>query len=260
MEHHELHQDFLLNSRNQWRQQVQELPDDDPARLPIGFVEIALSIVGLDQPLTTDVLSLAFANSVTGWCPIDIGDTIALPDGFDIWRGDPSNEYVRSFADYDYWHVQQDGRVYIRRGYTEDRESSLNRFNNETAGSILEIGYSIVFVGHMLMLAADISDLCGKNLDVVVTYCFSGLRGRQLDFIDGWSLEGNYECGVDTYCHPPEVRMVRQIRNDLSHVLYELMEPLFTSFVGYGLHKTTTEFFVDNRIFPNAIADSTAEV
>ena len=36
MTYHELHEDFVSNSRNRWRHLVKGLADDDPARLQQG--------------------------------------------------------------------------------------------------------------------------------------------------------------------------------------------------------------------------------
>lgn len=248
MSYKEHHQDFVLNSRSRWRQLVQGLPDDDPARLRAGYGEIAVSIICLNEPISMDTLGLAFANRPRGWGAFSVEDWY-YPDNrreeVERWRGDPDKfSIIRRIARHDYGRIRFDGRLYVRRGLHDE-------FYNHEPGTVFDVTVPICDIGSMLLYAADLADLTGENHDIAVSYSFTGLSGRRLDMSRGFIRLGEFVSEADVYCAPVCVLSTRQIRADLRPRLHELMAPLYAEFNQYPLAQGVVNHYVHQEILGN---------
>ncbi|MDE2775927.1 MAG: hypothetical protein OXI77_08320 [Chloroflexota bacterium] len=241
-----LHQDFVLNSRSRWRELVHGLPEDDPARLKKGFGEIAVSVLGLTQPISDESLENALSNRPRGWHTFSGDDwyyTTEERNQLERWRGDPVRfNLLRAFALYDYGRILYSGNVYRRIGFDE-------RWHRRDPGTVFDLTLPICDVGCMLLYAADMADWCGDNLDVAVSFTYSGLSGRRLDMSRGW-LEhtAEYISELDVYCSQVQCYSVRQIRLDLRRILLGLLTPLYQEFAGFVLRPGLIDHYVHQEI------------
>ncbi|MCY3797351.1 MAG: hypothetical protein OXG84_06070 [Chloroflexi bacterium] len=249
MTYKELHQDFVLNSRSRWRQLVQELPDDDPARLRLGFGEIAFSIIDMAEPITAETLSVALSNRPRGWHTFSTEDWYypnSDREEIERWRGDPERFPVgRMIAKGDYGRIQLSGNVYRRIGYQE-------RWQFHDPGTVFDLTTPICDVGCMLLYAADIADWCGENHDIFFSFNYSGLRGRRLDMSRGWfDHTAIFKSEAEAFCGPMEPLSARIIRLELRRVLLDLLSPLFKEFSGFLLKPSLIDHYVRQEILGN---------
>ena len=163
------------------------------------------------------------------------------------WRGDPDKfAIIRGIARYDYALIPSS-----RVTFTFGRETGKTGIS-ANPGTIFDITIPICDVGCMLLFAADIADSCSDNLDIAVSYSFSGLRGRRLDMSLGW-FERNIDfiSDVDVFCIPVQMFSARQIKTDLRRVLLGLMTPLYSEFTGYVLDRGLIDHYVHQEILGN---------
>lgn len=249
MTYKELHQDFVLNSRNRWRELVQGLPNDDPARLKAGFGEIAVSILGLTHPISDESLGNALTNRPQGWHTFSSDDwyyTTEDRNELERWRGDPVRfNFLRKFGQYDYGRILYSGNVYRRIGFDE-------RWHLHDPGTVFDLTLPICDLGCMLLYAADMADWCGDNLDIVVSFSYSGLSGRRLDMSRGWfEHTAVYKSESDVYPSQVHCYSVRQVRLDLRRILLCLLTPLYKEFAGFVLKPGLVDHYVRQEILGN---------
>lgn len=249
MTYQELHQDFVLNSRTRWRQLVQGLPDDDPARLRLGFSEITFSIIDMAKPITAETLGVALSNRPRGWHTFSTEDWYypnSDHEEIERWRGDPDKfPLSRGMGYNDYGRIQFSGNVYRRIGYQE-------RWQFNESGTVFDLTAPICDIGCMLLYAADIADWSGENHDIALSYNYSGLHDRRLEMSRGWfDPTAVFQSEIDVFCSPVELLSARRIRLDLRRVLADLISPLFKEFSGFTVKPSTIDLYVHQEILGN---------
>lgn len=228
----ELHQSFVQSSRHRWQRIVSELEADDPARLQSGRGEIAFSILGMDEPVSAEAISIALANRPRGSHTLSADDwTYSSSERNEVerWRGDPASfSFTRGIVRYDYARIMFRGSVYRLKGFEEG-------WHGRDPNTVFDVSASFCDVGCMLLYAADLADFCGYNLNIAVSYRYSGLANRRLDMTRGFMPIGDFVSDVDVYCSPIEMFSAREIRLDLQRVLREFTAPLYASFSDFVL-------------------------
>lgn len=175
---------FRYNARKRWEELVITLPDDHPARQPMGFSEQTYALGGLERQPTSRELQRALGEipKSSGWTPFWVpsrgGLRPSIGDGVvECWLGRP--EIDRMFNDpahSDFWQVSREGYAYLHRGYQEDGPDNLE------PGTIFDLTLPIWRTAEVLLHAANLATALGgdRATTVQLTVRYTGLEGREL--------------------------------------------------------------------------------
>jgi len=112
---------YMDSARGRWHQLIENLPIDDPARLPLGHYEIGFELVGVECASVTELRSrLAAAGQIkhTGWGPfVSLTREPLSPKpvqgGIEAWIGNPGVDRPRRDpAHCDFWHAHPAGHLF----------------------------------------------------------------------------------------------------------------------------------------------------
>jgi transcriptional regulator with XRE-family HTH domain len=232
---------FVQAARTRWQQLIADLPDDDPARLPLGHVswDYHFEVEPAPVPLRELPQLLRDVEPLTGWPPFWVPDKKSLRpytrDGFlECWLGGAADRVFIDAGHSDFWRVSPEARAFLRRGYQEDGSDSLQ------PGSIFDLTLPIWRAGELLLHAAHV----GRSLGVPETSslwlrsAYQGLEGRELTHwakpLQRGALSGSRRARTgalaSTVITSPE-----EIAQDLAAVVLRLLQPLYDRFDGYHL-------------------------
>jgi transcriptional regulator with XRE-family HTH domain len=175
---------FVHAARKRWEELVAPLPADHPSRQPLGHVEYAYALEGLDVDLTLSRLRDVFSRlpKTSGWTPfwVPTRDELkpVIRDGLiECWLGRPDTD--RAFNDAahsDFWQVTGELNAFLQRGYQEDGSS------NQDPGTIFDLTLPIWRTAEVLLHASHLVQALEGDPGTVIRYTarYTGLEGREL--------------------------------------------------------------------------------
>jgi hypothetical protein len=227
---------FRVASHGRWSELVEVLPENAPARFPLGHYEMAFSLVGA-QPAASLVelqrrLEQARRVRLTGWSVfLDMITPGWTPypheDFIEAWVGRPI-ERERAHNDpahADFWRASREGRLYTIRGYTEDGYA-----DRVQPGVSIDVTLPIWRVGEGILFAARLAETY-EDVEAIAIECrFTGLNNRFLT-----SLNRERAMFDNRVSHTPEITVTAQatldqVRDNLAEILHQLLTPLYERF------------------------------
>ncbi len=242
---------FCDAGRERWQALVEDLPNDDPARLSNGYYEMGFSLIGANRMNglgdLRENLNHARRIKLTGWTPfLDMGTPEWAPypheNYIEAWVGRPvpGHDGFREPSVCDFWRASQEGDLYTIRGFSEDAPGLF-----VPAGTALDITIPIWRVAEGLLFASRVAEHVGDVEAVAIFIRFTGLEGRSLASFTGFrTVYGEYTS------HTPEVIMtgeasLAQVRDNLAEVLHQLLVPLYERFNFFVLRMDLIEAQLD---------------
>jgi Putative DNA-binding domain len=223
-----------------WQEVIQPLPQDDPARMPMGYRELGFEVLGArPAPNLVELLRrIEAAGRImhTGWPPFislqrEPYKARPINGSIETWLGVPEQERERRDAAHcDFWRAHPSGRLMLIRGYSEDALEGVE------PGTSIGLTNPIWRIGEVMLFISRFARLCGENLSIVATCRCTGLRNRVLINIDG-----GWRHVLDEYrCMDDEVVLVTQataaeIEDNLAEVLHPFLVPLYERFSFFEL-------------------------
>lgn len=173
---------FVQAARNRWLDLVADLPEEEPARLPLGHVSYDYWIDGGDPvPLKGLPSLLRSIREHTGWPPFWVASKEGIRpynrDGLlECWLGGGKDRVFLDAAHSDFWRVTPDGRAFLRRGYQEDGPDNLQ------PGAIFDLTLTIWRAGELLLHAAALARALATPVPagLHLRAAYVGLEGREL--------------------------------------------------------------------------------
>ena len=235
-------QGYCQSAHGRWRELVTPLPDEEPARFPHGYWEIAFSLVGAtsrnDLTQIRERLEVAGRVMYNGW-PVFLilnrPEMRPLAQGDDIvaWLGPPG--HGRAFNDpqhCDFWSASRNGNLYLIRGYIED--GAIPVFGNP--GVVLDVGLAIRRVAEALLFAGRFYAQFEDAVQIAVHCRFVGLTGRVLhDRRFDFSANASPDVCRVAEINSEALVTVPEIENNLAEVLRPLLHRVFEQFGFYDL-------------------------
>jgi hypothetical protein len=221
---------------------VRPLPEDHPARQPMGFSEQAYALGGLEKPPTSRALQRALAEipKSSGWTPFWVPAREGLRPSFgegvvECWLGRP--EIDRMFNDpahSDFWQVSREGFAYLHRGYQEDGPDNLE------PGTIFDLTLPIWRTAEVLLHAANLAQALGGDRETTVhlSVRYTGLEGRELI---SWTkpllrtVIGERHRARSGRVDLDILTDVEKIETELENVVSLFLDPLYQRFDGYTI-------------------------
>lgn len=234
--------DFCAAARARWQELASGLSSRSPARLPHGYYEIGLSLVGATPADSLGEverrLDVARRVNLTGWPPFLRMDSQEWRpysyNGFsEAWLGHPATG--RTFDDAahsDFWRVSREGKLYTIRGYIED-EGSIPQYGG--AGNCVNIVIPIWRIGEALLFGGRFAECFDSEGQIAIFCRFTGLNGRRLVSTD-WRIPPIWQQSSQTSEISQETQTtVQQVQDNLSEVVHKLLSPLYEAFGFYEL-------------------------
>lgn len=243
--------EFMRESKERWQERLQEVDEDDVARLKHGYWAFAFSILGvpdwsslidLRENLRCAALGsysrILFEQDTTpGLAPY------AADGAIEAWTGNPTPVYSRS-SPYRcaFWRATERGEFHHLLGFLEDSE-----YSRAEPGTRHFLDLSIELHAKMLKLAASIAKSVGEDTEIVISSEFTGLKGRYLSSSQAWwgALEGDPMCSIPAVELPPRRITPQQIDDNLTEILYDFLYPLYEKFNFYELKRGWVESAVE---------------
>lgn len=242
---------FCDAGRERWQALVENLPNDDPARLSNGYYEMGFSLIGAERMnglgALRENLSHARRVKLTGWTPfLDMGTPEWAPypheDFIEAWVGRPvpGRDGFREPAVCDFWRASPEGSLYTIRGFSEDAPGLF-----VSPGIALDITMPIWRVGEGLLFASRVAEQVPDVEAIAIFIRFAGLEGRSLASFTGFrTVHREYSS------HTPEVIMtgeasLARIRDNLAEVVHQVLVPLYERFGFFELSMVLVEEQLD---------------
>lgn len=229
--------EFREAAISRWQSLIKGLPENDPARMPLGHYEIAFSIQNVEAaPTLADLrrrLDEAGRVRLTGWGPfISLGRQPFEPfpvDGLiEAWLGQDAERHFHTPAHCDFWRAHPDGRLFLQRGYDEDETEKA------PPGKVIDVTLPIWRIGEAMLYVARLSVTYGDNPTILTQCRYTGLRNRQLARLTGFGRT------IASYCHDDSVYIetsatANEIDNNLAEILHPMLVPLYERFSFFEL-------------------------
>lgn len=232
---------FSHAAHSRWSELIDELPENAPARFPLGHYEMAFSLIGAQPAPNLGELQRRLEQArrvrLTGW-PVFLDVTTPgwahypHDDFIEAWVGRPI-ERERIFNDpahADFWRASREGRLYTIRGYTEDGFA-----DRVQPGASIDVTLPIWRIGEGILFAARLAETFADVEAIAIECRFTGLNNRFLT-----SLSGNRVMFNDRVSHTPEITMTTQatldqVRDNLTEIMTQLLTPLYERFDFFAL-------------------------
>lgn len=230
----ELH-DFAEGGRRRWQELVADLPENDEARFPHGYYEMAFKLIGA-EPAPTLVelrnrLQVAQRIRLTGWTTfLDMNRSEWAPylheDFIEAWVGRKvDREWLRTSAHCDFWRAARDGTLYTIRGYSEDGIP-----NKMPAGAAIDLTMPVWRVGEGLLFASRFAETFEGVEAIAIECTFTGLQDRYLTSVNGMrAMFGDRHSRTDTVTMVGQPTVL-QVQDNLAEVMQALLSPLYERF------------------------------
>lgn len=227
-------------SKARWKELVERLRADHPARLEHGYYAVGFEAVGDFEPRSGGRLLEALRAGVirhSGWPPFwvptrkDIEPRIH--DGnVECWLG-PDSKFQEP-AHSDYWRVSPHGQFFLIRGYQEDGEIKGIR-----PGKLFDITLPAWRLGEILLYTASMARQLGApQAQIVLVAKWTGLSGRELTHLGGTRLlVETHVSHQDRYCNNLAVQ-ADQIGDTLPELVHRVLHPLYELFDFFQLPMT----------------------
>jgi len=230
----ELH-GFAEGGRKRWQELIANLPEDDEARFPHGYYDMAFKLIGA-EPAPTLVelrnrLHAAQRIRLTGWTTfLEMNSPEWAPylheQFIEAWVGRKvDRERLRTSAHCDFWRTSRDGTLYTIRGYSEDGIP-----NKVPAGAAIDLTMPVWRVGEGLLFASRFAETF-EGVDAIAIECtFTGLRDRYLTSVDGMrAMFGDRHSRTDAVTLTGQPTVL-QVQDNLAEVMQALLSPLYERF------------------------------
>ncbi|MCY3980074.1 MAG: putative DNA binding domain-containing protein [Chloroflexi bacterium] len=241
--------EFMNASEARWQERLDEVEEDDVARLRNGYWVFAFSIVGaspwptlndlrrtLEEERPADLRHRLFANvGGQGRSPY------AARGAIEAWTGNPEANIDRRPYSCSFWRTTLSGEFYHLEGFFEDDYP-----NRTEPGTVLYLDLSLQLHAMMLMLAARIARSVGEETEIVICSEMTGLNGRYLTGSQAWwsPLDG-WLSSLDAVALQPRRLTPQQIDDNSVEVLYDFLYPLYEKFGFYELKQEWVESAVE---------------
>ena len=246
--------EFMAASKARWQERLEEVDEDDVARLKQGYWAFAFSIVGAPRWQTLNDLRCALEEARSGgfrsvlFANIDgqYSAPYATEGAIEAWKGNPEAGLYHSPYSCSFWRATLGGRFYHLQGFLEDSE-----YSRVEPGTRQFLDVSIQLHAMMLKLATRIARAVGEEAEIVICSELTGLKGRYLtnspargaivrhEWLDGWLAS------IDTVALPPRRLAPQQIDDNLVEILYDFLYPLYEKFNFYELKRGWVESAVE---------------
>ena len=227
--------EFMAASKARWQERLDDVEEDDVARLRRGYWAFAFSIVGVSAwPTLNDLrrtLEEARPAGLRHRLFADVAgrgrSPYAAEGSIEAWTGHPEADLYRSPYSCSFWRATLGGEFYHLEGFFEDSESS-----RDEPGTRHYHDLSIQLHAMMLKLAARIARSVGEEAEIVISSEMTGLKGRCLTSSQAWwpILPGEGLCSIDNVVLQPRRLALQQIDDNLVEVLYDFLYPLYEKF------------------------------
>ena len=242
---------YCLDSHERWMELTSNLEDSSPAKFPLGYHEVGLSLVGATpvpnfSELRRRLDEARNATSFSGW-PLFVNlDRAELGQNIhgafmEAWVGNPSpKRFLYGPSTADFWRVSNTGHLYSIRGYTEDDVPQ-----HAQPGTGFDVRVPAARVGEALIFAGRLAATF-DGVDQVALQCrFTGLTDRCLTHFDAMGVWPRFTLG-QYVSRTPEAELrrlvaLRQIEDNLAEVVHEFLSPLYERFGFYQLPLATVQ-------------------
>ena len=229
---------FVQAARHRWQDLVASLPEDDPARLPLGHVSYDYQLEGVGPvPLRELPSVLRSVESYSGWPPFWISGKQDLrpynrEGQLECWFGGGKDRLFADAGHSDFWRVAPDGRAFLRRGYQEDGPDNLQ------PGAVLDLTLPIWRTAELLLHAAQLARALGAGRDILIRVrcAYTGLEGRELASWAKPLLRHQVPGGRrarSSSATAEDVASVAEVENGLEQLTARLVRPIYERFEGY---------------------------
>jgi hypothetical protein len=230
---------FAAAARAAWETLVKNLPSDAPARCPLGRYELDYVLLGdFTRPGLADLLDLLrLAVRHRGglpefWVPTRAEiEPHVIDNTIQCWLGTPAMGQ-RDTGHVDFWRAAPEGRMFLLRGYFEDKGSWSG--NAIEPGKIIDIRAPVWRVAECLQHARSLCSLLAPDQDLQVLFRarWYGLGGRRLSSIDQWlafTMHDDRIARQDEFEVQATLEM-KQIADNLPEIILSLLKSLYEQF------------------------------
>lgn len=236
---------FLQTTRRRFTELTTELPENAPARQPMGHMEAAYSLEPQAVSTLGELLNTLpkVGEGDTGWPPFWVPTRRGLrpvtrDGGVECWLGDPGIDLVFGDAAHsDFWRVEPSGRAYLRRGYQEDSDT-------QDPGLIFDLTLPIWRAAELLRHAARLATALDRSEAALSLHLrYTGLQGRELV---AWasprrrSLVPGSRRAVTDQVQTALTTNASWVDRDLDQLVHMLLVPLYKRFDGFDLDPALT--------------------
>ena len=242
--------EFMAASKARWQERLDEVGEDDVARLRRGYWTFAFSIVGVSAWPTLKDLRSALEEARPAGLRHRLFANIAGPGGspyaadesIEAWTGHPEVGSYRIPYSCAFWRATLGGEFYHLEGFLEDSQPP-----RAESGTRHYPDLSIQLHAMMLKLAARIARSVGEEAEIVICSEMTGLKGRYLIGSQAfWEPHaGDPLASIDTVALKPRRLTPQQISDNLVEILYDFLYPLYEKFSFYELEQGWVEAAVE---------------
>lgn len=225
--------DWLIESESAWL----NLGHNDNENQIVqrhGHYRVGYKILGdFDQPSLPQLKQIINRSTVrhSGWSPFWVPNRPGIrpipKDGYiECSLVEDPQRLIDDPGHSDFWRVSQEGLAVLYRGFNEDGVPE-----KLVPGSSFSITTPIWRIGEsVLQAAAFAKNLTGNEVSILFRTDWTGLKGRTLVTMDGWSNSNDgREATADTLTRT--VRFdPRKLDNNLPDLLWEFLKPLYAVF------------------------------
>ena len=242
---------YCFDSRERWMDLTSNLEDSSPAKFPLGYHQVGLSLIGATSAPNFNELRRRIdearqATSFSGW-PLfvnldrsELGQHIH-GEFLEAWVGDPSyKRFLYGPSTADFWRVSNTGQLYSIRGYTED-----DLPQHAQPGSSFDVRIPAARVAEALIFAGRLATTFDGVEHVALQCRFTGLAERRLTQLGAIGVWPRFTLG-QSVSRTPEAELqslvtLRQIEENLAEIVHECLSPLYERFSLYQLPLATVQ-------------------
>jgi len=229
---------WIEGSEARWRELIRPLPQDHPARFPMGYYRFSYQLRGEFNRPSLRRLRDALAEAqvhFSGWRhwpiyndlrPVPVGDTI------ECWLGRRDDAATTAPDSLDYWRVSIAGKAYSIRGLNEDSHPDLGK-----PSSGLDITTPTCRLADALTHASNLASQLGlTTADIDFDLLWSGLAGRRLV---SWRNRTRHVLGTFVTRQPQYHRRfstsVERVVGQLPEIIDAALRPMYETFDFFSL-------------------------
>lgn len=242
--------EFMAASKARWQERLQEVDEDDVARLKHGYWAFGFAIVDAQPRATLNDIRQTLANARPAhlnrrlFADRNSGSRAPYPtnNAIEAWTGHPEGGSYRSPYSCSFWRATLGGEFYHLEGLLEDDYPDRTK-----PGTRFFVDLSIQLHAMMLKVAARIAEAIGEKTEIVICSEVTGLRGRYLTGRQAfWEpFADDPHSTIDNVTLPPRRFAPHQVNDNLVELLYDYLYPLYEKFSFYELKRGWVEAAVE---------------